>query len=92
MSFLCAPLKISGQDPKAIYRFSKDLEPLDVAFDDSWAACHRRLEREGKLSHGLADCPHLNRPTVVRRWEPASGWTTLNVPPSTGVKPDSYKG
>jgi len=76
----------------AIYRLSRGLEPIDVAFDDNWAAHHRRLQQEGKLNHSLADCPHLNRPTLVRRWEPKSGWTTLSVPPNKGVKPDAYSG
>jgi hypothetical protein len=80
-----------GKDVRAIYRFSKGLEPLDVTFDDSWAARHRQLEAESKLDHGIADCPHLNLPTSVRRWEPNSGWTTLMVPPSGGLRPDAYR-
>jgi len=84
--------EVPGEDTgTGIYRFSKAIEPLDVAFDDNWAATHRRLQGEGKLDHRLRDCPQLTRPAAVRRWDPITGWTTLAVPPSKSVKPDAYQ-
>jgi len=89
--FLVQTNEITGQEhATAIYRFSKRIEPLDVAFDDSWAARHRRLQKEGKLSHDLDDCPQLSRVTAVRQWDRESAWTTLNVPPSKGVRPNAF--
>ena len=71
-----------------MYRFSAQIEPVDVTFDDTWAASHRRFQTEGRIGHGLRDCPYLRRPTLVRRWDP-SGWRTLSVPPSFSRKPDA---
>jgi hypothetical protein len=76
----------------AVYRFSHAMEPLDMTFDGDWASRHRRLHQEGRVNHGLRDCPQLMNPKLVRRWDSASGWTAVQVPQSASIKPDAYQG
>jgi hypothetical protein len=82
---------LNGDGGGMIYRFSASIEPLDVAFDDSWAASHRYLHGKGRINHAISDCPQLKHPVLVRRWERTSGWTTLPVPPSSSRRPDAYQ-
>jgi hypothetical protein len=88
--FLVGTSEIPGETGGAIYRLSDKIDPIDVTFDNSWAAHHRRLSKEGKLDHDLRTCPHLRQPARARQWEPKSGWTSLEIPVSTSVKPDAY--
>jgi len=83
---------LGTEEAEAYYGFSKDLEPHDVAFGDGYAACHRRLELEGRLKHTFAECPQMRGPFPVRRWDQESGWSTLSVPLTSGVGPDAYRG
>jgi len=76
----------------AMYTFTRAIEPKEVAFDDSFGVFHRNFEADGRLKHPLSQCPHLTQPTQIRRWEKATGWTTINVPPSTSVRPDVHQG
>ncbi|MGD0870566.1 MAG: hypothetical protein ABSB88_13495 [Bryobacteraceae bacterium] len=74
----------------AIYTFSKDIEPVDVAFGDDYAVWHRRFEDQRLLKHDLADCPQLLRPTPVRRWDAKSGWRSVAVAPAVSVRPGAF--
>lgn len=76
----------------AMYRISKGLEPVEVGYDGSWGATHGQLQKEGKIGHGVRDCPHVKGPTMVRRWDGKSGWTTVRVPVATVVTPDTHQG
>jgi hypothetical protein len=76
---------------RAIYRFSGDLEPVDVVFDDGFGVLHRRLEEQGLIKHSLARCPHLTAPTMVDRWDPQGNWRKIAVPPNANVKPGSLR-
>jgi hypothetical protein len=73
------------------YGFSDALEPHDVAFSDGYAGWHRHFEVEGLLKHGLAECPQLRNQVSVRRWDRKSGWMTVNIPLTSGVRPDGYR-
>ena len=75
-----------------LYRFTEALEPVDVVFDNDYAAWHKRLEQEGHLDHSIQDCPQLKDGVKVRRWDAKSGWATVVVPPATSVRPDTYRG
>jgi hypothetical protein len=75
----------------AIYRFSSALDPLDVTYDGGWALWHHKFEAEGKLNHTLEDCPQFKKPVQVRRWEPKTGWTTIEVPFAASVAPDAHR-
>lgn len=74
---------------RAIYTFSRtpELALLDQKFDDGYWQMHRRLEREGKISHSDAACPARSRPTPVRVWSPTSAWQALRLPASTPRRP-----
>jgi hypothetical protein len=74
-----------------MYRFSADLEPLDLTFDETFGALHRRFEREDRINHDLAACPHLNAPTILDRWDPQHGWSKVAVPPNASVKPGALR-
>jgi len=88
--YLVRTSEILGQDAGAIYRLSDKVEPLDVTFDNGWAAHHRSLSRADRLDHDLRACPQLTKPVQARRWDRKSGWTTLEIPASRSVKPDAY--
>lgn len=75
---------------QSIYTFNSSLEPGYVTYNDSYASVHQQLWREGKINHSIDKCPLLNRPVEVRRWESASGWTTLSVPFDSAVGPRGY--
>ncbi|MCS6954246.1 MAG: hypothetical protein RMK57_06375 [Bryobacterales bacterium] len=74
----------------AMYDFAENLEPDSVAFNYRFGSVHRRLEQEGLLKHPIEDCPELVRPLKIRRWDSKSGWTTMAVPPKTGLRPDVW--
>jgi len=82
-----------NQEPlaSAIYGFSPDMQPQDVAFDDNFAVQHHRFEAAGRLDHPLGKCPMLNAPRHIRRWAARTGWATIDVPLKKGVGPDSYQ-
>jgi len=77
---------------EAMYAISPSLEVQNVAFDNNFAVQHRRFEQAGLLKHSLAACPLLNGPSRIRRWDAASGWTDVEVPMKSGVRPESYSG
>jgi hypothetical protein len=81
---------LDNGDARADYGLSKDLEPHDVTFGDGYGAWHQRLEAEGRLKHTLAECPWLRSPISVQRWNQKSGWTTVSVPLTSGVRPDAH--
>lgn len=62
---------------QGIYEFSPQLELKRASFSDAHKDAHRRLELEGKISHPWERCPERKGPTVVRSWEPQSGWIML---------------
>lgn len=76
---------------RALYEFSRDLEPVAVSFDEGFGLIHRRLQDQGLIKHELADCPHLTAATIADRWDPHVGWTKISVPPDGNVKPGSLR-
>lgn len=75
----------------ALYQFSDKLEPESFTFNYRFGSLHRRLEHQGLLKHTFEDCPEWKRPVKIRRWDPKSSWTTVEVPPTPGVRPDVWK-
>lgn len=63
----------------AIYVVAPDLTIREVRFSDSYWEWHRRLERDGKLDHAPAACPH-RQGLEVQRWTRAEGWRSVPVP------------
>ena len=41
---------------------------------------HRRLEREGKLTHSSETCPERLDGKVVKIWQRETGWKDVNAP------------
>jgi hypothetical protein len=73
----------------ALYGLSRErLEIENVAFDDSWASAHGRLER--RIKHTLALCPVIHGPSPIRRWDRASGFEWVKIPLKNGVVPRAY--
>jgi hypothetical protein len=84
----------SALPPKgaALYNLSPEtFEAQRVAFDDSWASAHVRLERLGAITHTLELCPVLRGPAAIRQWNQKSGWTTVSVPLKNGIVPKAYR-
>ena len=75
----------------AIYLFNRSIEPERVTYGGGYAAAHRQLQSEGKLNHGIENCPQLHRPVSVRRWDAKSGWTTVEVPFAADLAPGAYR-
>lgn len=84
-------LEIETPSLHCFYQFSEALEPVSVSFSDGFGVAHRQFERQGLLNHAVEDCPELKRPVKVRRWDPQSGWTSVEVPLTPGVRPDVWK-
>ncbi len=74
----------------AIYLFNRSIEPERVTYGGGYAAAHRQLQSEGKLNHGIENCPQLHRPVSVRRWDAKSGWTSVEVPFASDLAPGAY--
>jgi hypothetical protein len=75
----------------AMYQFSEALEPESVALNYRFGIVHRRYEAQGLLRHGLERCPQLSRPVAIRRWDARTGWRTVELPATPGVRPDAYR-
>ena len=76
---------------QSIYGLNSSIEPESVTYNDSYASVHQQLWHEGKIHHSIDQCPELARPVPVRRWDPATGWTTLAVPINSGIAPRTYQ-
>ncbi len=72
---------LEGEGPSIatmIYEFDADGVLQSARPADSFWEWHKRLEGEGRITHGEADCPH-RRGLEVQRWTSASGWQTMTV-------------
>lgn len=56
-----------------------DLEVSLVEHSDQYWNMHQELEREGRISHAVTDCPDLDEPLDVRKWSRGTGWSTTPV-------------
>jgi hypothetical protein len=61
----------------AIYEFTASLDLVSATYSQRYWENHDRLQREGKLDHGRADCPTRNGPAEVHRWSRDAGWTVI---------------
>lgn len=61
---------------RSIYRLSRTLDVESVSMSDAYWEAHRRLGREGKISHTVQQCKEYSEGKEVRVWTPTSGWTT----------------
>lgn len=71
-----------GRSMRAVYRVSRDLTPLSVAFSDDYWKVHQELSDAGKIKHRAEDCPERHNGINVRLWQPATGWTDVRVGPT----------
>lgn len=63
---------------RAIYTLARDFTPVRVTMSDRYWETHRRLERDGRLTHSAELCPERHS-VESRIWTPAEGWTTVRV-------------
>jgi hypothetical protein len=61
------------------YVLSPDLRLERSYPDDNAWPYHERLEREGRLSHSVADCTMFRRAPMARVWDSTRGWRSLEV-------------
>jgi len=64
---------------RAIYRLSR-FTVESVAMSDLYWETHRRLEREGKLTHSSETCPEGLEGKMVKIWQPETGWKDVIAP------------
>jgi hypothetical protein len=64
---------------RTIYRLSR-FTVESVAMSDAYWETHRRLEREGKLTHSSETCPERLEGKVVKIWQPETGWKDVTAP------------
>ncbi len=63
----------------AVYEFDESMQLRRARYDDVYWDAHRRLELEGRLSHGRADCPERDGPPTIHVWSQA-GWERIAPP------------
>ncbi len=70
--------------PQTIYllRAEGGLGVISLRFESTYDMLHRKLERQGKISHSLDHCPERLNPKPIRMWTPASGWAQVQLPPT----------
>lgn len=71
--------EVAPTRPQAIYEFSPDLQFLSARMSDDYWVWHRRVEDEGKLTHGADDCPERSG-LRVREWSREAGWRWIGPP------------
>jgi hypothetical protein len=64
---------------RAIYRLSR-FTVESVAMSDAYWDTHRRLEREGKVTHSSERCPERLEGKVVKIWQQETGWKDVRAP------------
>lgn len=63
---------------EAIFEFDDDLNLLRSGVSDSYWIWHRELERAGRVTHTVNECPD-GHGLPVRLWTPAAGWADLSA-------------
>ncbi len=58
---------------------SEGLQITGLARSDQYWHMHQDLERQGRIPHTADECPDHAQPLDVRRWTPATGWSTEPV-------------
>ena len=71
--FLSTASRTVRSNVDTYYEFSGSLVPWSVVPGAGDRPHHERLEREGKLTHFLAQCPDRTQPRMVRMFDPAQG-------------------
>jgi hypothetical protein len=59
---------------------SERLQITSVARSDQYWQMHQDLEKQGRLTHPVTECPEHEEPLNIRRRTPADGWSTEKVP------------
>lgn len=64
---------------RTVYSFSTSqlIAPMSVRYSFEYEKHHQVLERIGKLSHSLANCPERRQPPPIRMWTPTQGWKEI---------------
>jgi hypothetical protein len=70
----------AGYSAELLYQFSGTTGPGDVMPSGSYPMTHRRLEKEGRLSHTWDACLEIREPLTVRHWRPGDGWHDEKFP------------
>ncbi len=76
----------SARGPGAIgiFEFSEDFRLKRASWSDGYREAHRKLEREGKISHSWERCPDRFGPRLIRSWDPQHDW--MEIRPHTAQK------
>jgi hypothetical protein len=74
-----------------IYQFQLKPQPtlVSIRFDSVYDMLHERYQREGKLTHSVAQCPERRQFSAVRLWTSTKGWKTLTLPAPTDTHTDT---
>lgn len=68
------------EDERAVYTLGHDLTVQHVMMSDRYWHRHRQLEREGRLTHSVEECPERRQGVPVRVWTASEGWTAATAP------------
>lgn len=66
-----------GTYERTVYELSRTLDIESVGMSDRYWEAHRRLEREGRLTHSVEQCEEYTKGMPVRTWTPSTGWMTV---------------
>jgi hypothetical protein len=90
MTYESLPAEPSRVADWALYEFREGFVPASAIFSDHYWDDHRRLSREGKISHPASLCPVLRQGLVVRGWSPETGWKDFQLPPVVAPPSSQY--
>ena len=72
-------------DATALYEFDGQLHFLRARYSDTYWTEHRRLEREGRITHTRERCPSREGPPAIQVWDAARGWIRTRPAGGTAV-------
>lgn len=71
----------SGFDTWYLLRLTPSPQVISMRYSSTYDMEHRDLERGGRITHSLDQCPERLHPAPVRMWTPGMGWIKLPVKP-----------
>jgi hypothetical protein len=62
-----------------LYHFSHSLHPKYVFPSGGHEFMHQELEAAGKIDHPWSACREMDRPLLLKVWEPTKGWRNKRI-------------
>jgi hypothetical protein len=66
----------------SVVQLGPDLRIKAYDRSDRYWQVHREMERDGRLTHAIEQCPEATAAKTIRLWTPTEGWTEYAVAPA----------